>query len=113
MSVSVAIAKREGKLGELRKNHAEVCREFDRPAIGLGGVPAPYIAERRGMLEDLRQALEEEMAELNGLSDAELIARFNPPPPPPVYLEDVVNRGQMLHKSVTVSIDGKRIAQPG
>jgi hypothetical protein len=117
MSISVARAKRASAVRELRAKYECSVREYNRPAIGMGGFPNDHVAERQKNLMAQMTELEKAIAEMESLEGEALIQAFNPPPPEmPAGTEglafvDTLNRGTPAARQVVRSVNGQKVAR--
>ncbi len=112
MSMSVALAKRDTKMRDLRSKLDSASREHASFPMGMNGAQSAYLIERRKMLMVLIREVEDEMAELAYLEGAALEARFDPAPQGPpagVNPHDALYRGQRISEQVVVSVNGRPV----
>jgi len=110
--MSVAVAKRDTKMRELRSKLDSASREASQSPIGANGQQSPWLIERRNMLMVLIREVEDEMAELSYLEGDALMQAFDPAPqgaPAGVNLHDALYRGQRSSEQVVVSVNGRPV----
>jgi hypothetical protein len=111
--VSVANARRDDAIRRTKRQIDHIEGELRRSNGGLGanGQRVDYLVEREAILRESRDQLQAEIARMNHLSDADLVAEFVPAvaqfekakdAPPPADFRDSLQRGGMVPQRVDV-----------
>jgi hypothetical protein len=74
--LQLADGRRNHAVRDLMGKRADLQRELDAPATGIGGIPSDYLRQRRVTLLAEAEQVEAEIAELSGLSGDALVWRF-------------------------------------
>jgi len=109
-SATVAEARRGNYLHGLQVKLDAANKAANEIALGPGGTPVPYLAQRRIDAAIEAGRIQEEMDQLAALEGAELVKKFCPAPvlpPEGVTLTDMLGRGQMVPQGVVVTTSAR------
>jgi hypothetical protein len=74
--LQLADGRRNHAVRDLMDRRADLQRELDAPATGLGGIPSDYLRQRKATLAADLEQVETEIAELSELAGDSLVWRF-------------------------------------